>query len=107
MGGPVSCAFLRTASGCTVAAVTTSAGLLGYHTVLSLSTVKHTAIMTPVPEMPETGVRFFPVTALLCDDLLHSLVRKSTMCFCFSTDRNNHYNHKLYPSASILDCMDK
>ena len=90
MGGPVSCAFLRTASSCTVAALATSAGLLGYHTVLSLSTVKHTAIMTPVPEIPETGVRFFPVTALLCDDLLHSLVRKSTMCCCFSTDKNNH-----------------
>ena len=90
MGGLVSCAFLRTASGCTVATVTTFVGLLGYHSVLSLSIVKHTAIMTPLPAMPETGVRFFPVTALLCDDLLHSLVRKSTMCFCFSTDRNNH-----------------
>ena len=75
---------------CTVAALTTSAGLLGYYNVLSVSTVKHIAIMTPMPEMPETGVRFFPVTALLFDDLLHSLVRKSTMCFCFSTDRNNH-----------------
>ena len=90
MGGPVSCAFLRTASGCTVAALTTSAGLLGYHTILSLSIVKHTAMMTLVPQMPETGVGFFPLTALLCDDLLHSLLRKSMMCFCFSTDRNNH-----------------
>ena len=90
MGGPVTYAFWRTASSCAVAALTTSAGLLGYHTVLSLSTVKPTAIMTPVPEMPETGVRFFPVTALLYDDLLHSLVRKSTMCPCFSIDRNNH-----------------
>ena len=86
----MSCAFLRTTSGCTVAALTTSAGLLGYHTVLSLSAVKHAAMMTPVPEMPETGVRFFPVIALLSDDLLHNLVRKSTLCFCFSTDRNNH-----------------
>ena len=90
MGGPASCAFFRPASGCSVAAMTTSAGLLGYHTVLSLSLVKHTAIMTPVPEMPKIGVGFFRVTALLCDDLLHSLVRKSTMCFCFSTDRNNY-----------------
>ena len=79
MGGPVSCAFLRFASVCTVAALTTSAGLLGYHTVLSPSTVKHTAIMTLVPEMPETSVRFFPVIALLCDDLLHSFVRKCTI----------------------------
>ena len=90
MGGPVSCAFFRIASGCTVAALTMSAGLLGYHTVPLSSTVKHTAIMTHVPQMPETGVRFFPFTALLCVDLLHNLVRKSTMCFCFSTDRNNH-----------------
>ena len=90
MGEPVNCAFLRTASGCTVAALTTYAGLLGGHTVLSLSAVKHTAMMTPVPKIPETGVRFFHVTALLCDDLLHNLVRKSTICFCFSTDWNNH-----------------
>ena len=80
MGGPVSCAFLRTASGCTVAALIMSAGVLGYHTVLSLSTVKHTAIMTPVPEMLETGVRFFPVTALLCDDLLHTVWSGSPLC---------------------------
>ena len=82
--------FLITAHGCTIVALTTSAGLLGYHTIFSLSTVKHTAIMTPVPEMLETSVGFFPVTALLCDDLLHSLVRKCTICFCFSTDKNNH-----------------
>ena len=50
------------------------AGLLGYHTVLSLSIVKHTAIMTLVPKMPETSVRFFLVTALLCDDLLRNFV---------------------------------
>ena len=90
MGGPISCAFLRTALGCTVAAPTTFAGLLCYHTVFSLSPVKHTAIMALVPEMRETGVRFFAVAALLCDDLLHSLVRKSSMCFCFFTNRNNH-----------------
>ena len=59
------CFFLRTASGCTVAALTMYAGLVGYHTVLSLSTVKHTVIMTPVPEMPETGVKLFPINALL------------------------------------------
>ena len=79
MGGVVSCAFLRTASGCSVAGVL-CAGLLGYHTVLSLSTVKHTSIMTPVPEMLETGVRFFPVTALLCDDLLHTVWSGSPLC---------------------------
>ena len=79
MGGPVICAFSRTASVCSVGALTTSSSLLGYHTVLSLSTVKHTAIMTLVPEMPETSVRFFHVIALLCDDLLHSFVRKCTI----------------------------
>ena len=90
MGGRVTCAFSRTAFGCIVVALTTSAGLLGYHSVPSLSTVKQTAIMTPLPKMPETGVRFFPVIAALSDDLRHSLVRKSTMCFCFSIERNNH-----------------
>ena len=79
MGGPVGSAFLRTAFVWTVAALTTSAGLLGYHNVLSLSNVKHTAIMTPVPEMPETNVIFFPVTALLCDDLLLSFVQRCTI----------------------------
>ena len=52
---------------------------LSHHSVSSLSTVKHTAIMTPVPEKPETSVRFFPVTALLCDVLLHCFVRKCTI----------------------------
>ena len=87
----MSCAFLRTASGCTVVALITPAGLLGHHTVFSLSAAKHTSIMTLVPKMPETGVRFFPVVAVLCDDLMHGLVRKSTMCFCFSIDRNNYF----------------
>ena len=59
MGGTINGAFLRTASGCTVAALTTSASLLGYHIVLSLSIVKHTAMMTPLPKMPETSDRFF------------------------------------------------
>ena len=90
MGGPFSCAFWRTESDRTVAALTMSASLLGYHTLLSLSTVEQATIMTPVPEMLETGVRFFPVIALLCDALLHNLVLSSTVCFCFSTDRNNH-----------------
>ena len=61
------------------AALTMSAGLPGYHTVHFLTTVKHTVIMTRVPELPETSVRFFPVTALLCDDLLHSFVQKCTI----------------------------
>ena len=43
---------------------------------LSLSVVKHIAIMTLVPEMPETSVRFFPVIALLFNDLMHRFVEK-------------------------------
>ena len=107
MGGPISCAFFRTASGCTVVALTTSAGLLGYHTIISLSTVKHTAIMTPVPKTPETSVRFFLVTALLCDDLLHRYgAELHYVLSFFNRQEQSFINHNLYPSISVLDCTD-
>ena len=51
--------------------------------------------MTPVPEMPETSVSFFPVTALLSDDLLHSFVRKCTILdFAFALHRTGTIIYK-------------
>ena len=84
---------------------------LSHHGLLSLSTVKHAAIMTPVPEMPETSLRCFPITALLCDDPLHSFIRKCTMvdsAFVFHQRVTVNYKPSIVPFSrcrGLQECM--
>ena len=75
---------------------------LSHHSVPALSTVKHTAIMTPLPEMTETSVRFFPVTALLCSVMTCCTIASGSALYWILL----LFSIRRHPSTCVLDYTD-